>query len=75
MKNKDNFFLKCIEREVYGNAKLSIIQRYKIRTFNPALNAVYLLRKFQLYSNKSGFINNFLAKNYYRCLFSKYNIY
>lgn len=75
MKKNDNFYLKCIEQEVYGNAKLNVLQRYKIRTFNPSLNAVYLLRKFQLYSSRSGFVNNFLAKNYYRCLFSRYNIY
>lgn len=70
-----NFYKECIEKEVYANRKLNPVQRYKIRTYNPAKNAVYLLRQYQYYAHKSGFLNNIFAKKYYKKLFSRYNIF
>lgn len=70
-----NFYLKCIEHEVYGDKKLNLVSRFKIRTFNPALNAVYLLRKYQFYIEKNGFFNNIMAKMFYKKLTQRYNIY
>lgn len=73
-----DFYSECINCEVYKNKKLNFIQKYKIRTFNPALNAVYLLRKYQYHANKSTpphIFHNTLAKLYYRKLFTKYNIF
>lgn len=72
-----NFYKKCINFEVYAGKKYNAIKRYKIRTFNPAKNAVYLLRMYQYHSNADNLktIHNFFAKTYYRKLFTTYNIF
>lgn len=70
-----NFYKECIEQEVYANRRLNLIQRYKVRTYNPSKNAVYLLRQYQYYGAKTGFVNNIFAKTYYKRLFSRYNIF
>lgn len=70
-----NYYLDCINYEVYNNQRLNPVAKYKIRTFNPAKNAVYLLRKYQYHINEKGFYHNAAAKLYYKKLFSTYNIF
>lgn len=70
-----NYYKECINYEVYSNQKYNALKKFKIRTFNPSKNAVYLLRMYQYHSNNQSLIHNFLSKIYYRKLFTNYNIF
>lgn len=70
-----NFYKECINEEVYGGRKIGFIKKVKIRTFNPNLNAVYLLRRFQYYAHKKGRINHYISKVYQKKLNEKFGIY
>lgn len=73
-----NFYKECIAYEVYASNRYNPIKKYKIRTYNPTKNAVYLLRMYQYHANATGglkFVHNFIAKIYYKKLFTSYNIF
>jgi serine O-acetyltransferase len=67
-------YKEYIRHEVYGNKKLTLKQKYKLRYKNPSTNAVFLIRTMQYHAGRKG-IHKYLAERANLQLVRRYNIF
>lgn len=63
-------FRKLIKHELYGDKKISALNKIRIKYFQPNTNCMYLARKMWFYHNEKKF--KLLAKLLYKKIFRKY---
>ena len=73
------FFKQCVKEEVYATYKkakgrLTLLDRIWLKHISPETNAVYLIRKKQLYES-GGAIKRFLSRLYHAKLMRRYGIH
>lgn len=75
-------YKKCVQNEVYGGMACTFMQKYNLKHVNPSTNAVYLIRKMQLWYRRSGSSNAIVRKissfnwnRIYRMLATRYGIF